>query len=471
MATQISRYLGYVVPLFIAVGMQSQDLIVKKSIAVDGNLISNSETSFKGSRERVVTQSPTGTTVTLRQCDLKRTVVVNEQGQSYFVAQDPAEEFGLAKTADGGEGYLTETSLVTDTGERKVMFGFPARHLKTVVKVRSSKNACTQTSQEFEVDGWYVDLSKEQSVCQASLPPIRQSEGCHDRVVRRRSGTGKLGYPLKEAITLHNDDGTAIAVSVQPSNIGKDTLSQDQFEIPLGYHQVQTLAEVNGSAPKAALQQASIREALPTGAATTGNSQAGSQNSAGKIRIGIAPPEAQVGQGNNSGDYSTPVRNAEIALMSGPLVNIVPLDSHVAMQVQAEAQQKQCNYILYSSVVVKHGQVSGFGKFTKFGGMAASVTPIGAMAHGVTGTIAAQAAEAAVSQLAQREAMNELAAFNGQIKSKDDVSVQYQLIPTGQTAPALQNSLQSKAKSDGEDVLTPLLQQAATSVLGEVSKK
>ncbi len=183
-----------------------------------------------------------------------------------------------------------------------------------------------------------------------------------------------------------------------------------------------------------ALQQASIREALPTGSNTTGSSQAGAQNSAGKIRIGIAPPEAQVGQGNNSGDYSTPVRNAEIALMSGPLVSVVPLDSHVAMQLQAEAQQKQCNYLLYSSVVVKHGQVSGLGKFTKYGGMAASVTPIGAMAHGVTGTLAAQAAEAAVSQLAQRQAMNELAAFSGQIKSRDDVSVQYQLVPTGQSS-------------------------------------
>ncbi len=116
MPTQISRYLSYLVPLFLAAGMQSQDLVVKKSISVDGNVVSNSETSFKGSRERVVTQSPNGTTVTLRQCDLKRTVVVNEQGQSYFVAQDPPEEFGLAKTTDPGEGYLTETSVVTDTG-------------------------------------------------------------------------------------------------------------------------------------------------------------------------------------------------------------------------------------------------------------------------------------------------------------------------------------------------------------------
>jgi hypothetical protein len=35
----------------------------------------------------------------------------------------------------------------------------------------------------------------------------------------------------------------------------------------------------------------------------------------------------------------------------------------------------------------------------------------------------------------------------------------------------LQNALQAKAKSDGEDVLTPLLQQTANTVVGQVGKK
>src|ERR1051326_2887052 len=192
----------------------------------------------------------------------------------------------------------------------------------------------------------------------------------------------------------------------------------------------------------------------------------------GKIRIGVAPPDAQVGQGNNAGaDYSTPIRNAEIALMSGPAIEIAGLDSHVAMQLQAEAQQKQCDYILFSAVAVKHASGGGFGKFAKFGGMAASMTPMGAMAHGMGGAVAAQGAAMAASQMAQQQAISQLAGFNGQIKSKDDVTVQYQLIAAGQTNPLLQNSMQGKAKSDGEDVLTPLLQQLANNVLVQVSKK
>jgi hypothetical protein len=51
------------------------------------------------------------------------------------------------------------------------------------------------------------------------------------------------------------------------------------------------------------------------------------------------------------------------------------------------------------------------------------------------------------------------------------VTVQYQLVTTGQSTSVLQNSLQGKAKSDGEDVLTPLLQRAATTVVTQVSQK
>ncbi len=67
--------------------------------------------------------------------------------------------------------------------------------------------------------------------------------------------------------------------------------------------------------------------------------------------------------------------------------------------------------------------------------------------------------------------MSQLTGFNSQIKTKDDVTVQYQLVATGQSARRLQNAQQSKAKSDGEDVLTRLIQLAATTVLTEVRKK
>src|SRR5258708_223315 len=87
----------------------------------------------------------------------------------------------------------------------------------------------------------------------------------------------------------------------------------------------------------------------------------------GKIRIGVAPAQAQLGQGNNAqADYSAPIRNSWVLIMSGPAIEIVALDSRLPIQLQAEAQQKQCDYVLYSAVEVKHSS-GGIGGFMKKG--------------------------------------------------------------------------------------------------------
>jgi hypothetical protein len=537
--------------LFAAIVAHAQDLHIKKSVTVGGNFVSSTETSIKGARERSVTQGPNGSTITLKQCDLKRTLTLNEQAQTYLVTNDPQDE-NAAKAAalatgmpaaEATGGKITVTTTITDTGERKTMYGYPARHLKAKVVQEPSPDACTQARQTFDIDGWFADISKEQSACATFAPPIQPGNGCNDRIITKRVGSGKPGYPLQENITIPNADGTTTTVGVQISELSKQQLPAELFDVPAGYRQVNSLAELNGAAPSAAPVQAAQAMTPPMqqpppqagpqanaaamkstllqgmlnpmaapaanqkmmaiaqqqmamaqgataglgGMPQMGNSlMAGNQaggapvaapqalgpKAPGKIRIGVAPPDAQVGQGSNTGaDYSTPIRNAEIALMSGPAIEIAALDSHVPMQLQAEAQQKQCDYILLSSVLVKHGSGGGFGKFMKMAAPVASMTPMAGMGRGMGGAVAAQAAGMAASQMAQQQAMNQLAGFNGQIKSKDDVTVEYQLFLTGQSQPAAHNALKAKAKSDGEDVLTPLLQQTADTVLGAVTKK
>ena len=77
--------------LLAAMAAQSEDLHLKKNISVGGNVVSSSETSIKGQRTRDVTQTPAGATVSLRQCDLKRTVTLNDQTQTYMVVNDPQD--------------------------------------------------------------------------------------------------------------------------------------------------------------------------------------------------------------------------------------------------------------------------------------------------------------------------------------------------------------------------------------------
>ena len=505
---------------------------------MNGNTLSTSETWISGKRERTVTASPAGDVVAIHQCDLKRTVNVNDAAQAYFIAKDAEDEAAMKAAAlvtgqpsPAGGGSITQTVTVVDTGERKQMSGYAARHLKTKVVVEPSSDACSQTKQSFEIDGWYADLSKEPASCAQSLPPIKQNANCNDRVIVRRRGTGKPGYPLHETITLQSDGGDApTKIDVVTSDISKQTAKPELFDIPAGYKEVHSETELftaaltqpipaaNFSMQPAAAAPAAVENpmgvsgamasAMPTkGGIPSGMSilqmmggklggapqqqsaatpapmpilQALGPKAAGKIRIGVAPALAQMGQGNTSQqDYGTPVRNAIILMMSGPAVEITAIDARVPIQMEAEAQQKQCDYLLVSNVTVKRNASTGFGKLMKAGSMASSFTPIGMMAHtmgSVNGAMAAAQTAGTVMQQsaaisAQQQAMSQLSGFNGQIKSKDEVTVQYQLFPTGQPQPKLDTTLKGKSKTDGEDVLTPLIQQAATTILTEVSKK
>ncbi len=514
----------------LGLAASADDLHFKKSISVEGNPVSGSETWVKGARERTITKSPAGDVVSLRQCDLKRTVTVNEQSQSYFVVNDPQDQSatnaaalmtGAPATPSSSGGVITQTVSVTDTGERKQISGYTARHLKTVVVVESSPNACSPINQKYDIDGWYADLAKEQVSCSQSLPPVKVAANCNDRIVVRHKGTAKPGYPLRETIALQNDGANPTKIEVATSDISKEALKPELFDVPADYHEVHSEMELYASAalpqpaqansPAPAAPQNLTMNAMPSpspmgmsggmpspmsmlaqrmgGRLPNGASgmqapplgaqvplpQALGPKAPGKIRIGIAPAQAQMGQGNNAqADYSTPVRNAIIFMMNGPAVEIAALDAQLPIQLQAEAQQKQCDYILVSAVTVKHTSSGNFGKFMKAGSMAANLTPLGMMAHSmgaVNGMMATQTVMQTAAMTTQQQAMSQLSGFNGQIKSKDEVTVDYQLLPTGGTQPKLQNSLKGKSKSDGEDVLTPLIQQAANSILTEVTKK
>ena len=94
-----------------------------------------------------------------------------------------------------------------------------------------------------------------------------------------------------------------------------------------------SLAVLTAGLPaEASAQQSTLGSGAASVSAPTG------AKAPGKIRIGIAPSQAQLGQGNNAqSDYGTSIRNSIVLLMNGPAVDIIALDSHLPMQVQAEA--------------------------------------------------------------------------------------------------------------------------------------
>src|SRR5882757_3123268 len=226
------------------------DLHIKKNITVNGYLASSVEISLKGARERTAN----GTSVTVRQCDLKRTLTLNEEAQTYMVTNDPqdTEAARAAALATGAQvpnsdAAITVTTTITDLGERKTMFGYPVRHLKASIVEESSAKACSQIHEKYELDGWYADIAKEQAGCAHFVPPVHQGDNCHDAVVSKRIGSGKPGYPMTETITMHNADASATTVTTQTEELTKQgNLPAELFDIPPGYHQVASAADLHG---------------------------------------------------------------------------------------------------------------------------------------------------------------------------------------------------------------------------------
>jgi hypothetical protein len=122
------------------------------------------------------------------------------------------------------------------------MYGFQARHLKAKVVEEPAADACTQVRQSFEIDGWFADISPEQSACASLAPPVQQGAGCQDVIVSRHLGSGKPGYPLQENITMPTPDGGKMTVGIQISEISRQDLPAELFDVPTGYRKVGSLA-------------------------------------------------------------------------------------------------------------------------------------------------------------------------------------------------------------------------------------
>lgn len=220
----------------------------------------------KGMRKRTEPGSMMGMPaqpVTIEQCDLQRTIKINDKKKLYFIEPFSKETEEVidedVKTAPpvknkpvttqtnpqtGGTIYMWYN--ITDTGERKKMNGFIARHVWTSQKIKPSADACSmKDSIIIKTDGWYIDLPQfncpvHYRPARTAMPPNQnQKPDCVDKFVTRRSGKGKLGFPLTETRTMIMGNKAArtseFTTSLETVEFSTAKLDSMLFEIPSGY--------------------------------------------------------------------------------------------------------------------------------------------------------------------------------------------------------------------------------------------
>ena len=197
----------------------SADIKIKSRTSFGGQPGHEMTTYIKGKRQR--SEMPGGT-ATVTQCDLRRTVQLNGAAKTYLVSpfDDPAAATATPPAAAAGArtqpaarrgGVVTTTVTSTDTGERKQMFGYTARRIKTTMVTESSPDACNPQQMRMETDGWYIDFNVgfdcAEQTATADRPPTLQAGGCRDTHRMKTVGTARTGYPVHVTMTMFDGSG------------------------------------------------------------------------------------------------------------------------------------------------------------------------------------------------------------------------------------------------------------------------
>jgi len=391
-------------------------------------------TYIKGERERT---EGLGGMVMIYQCDLKRYLQLFSTSRRYMVTpinQDSGAAEGRAQPESRPQpqpqpatrkgGIVTFTTTINDTGERKQMFGFTARHIKTTMTKEATPDACDPKSMKIETDGWYIDLqygfhcSTDRPAVPAA-PSQRARPDCEDQIRFKRAGGGKLGYPLDVTTTIYTEDGKSFTTSAQVTDLSTTTLDAALFDVPDGYTEAKSYQELMG-APSAGSIAAQYRGAsMPDRGESTG------AKAASGVRVGVV----MVSNKTDANLATDSLQQSLVARLSGGNVDAVPLTSSSPEAVTAEAKQKQCDYVLYTDV----SDVKKPSTAAKIGGFIGRKSGAGSA-------------------------------------GKVEANINYRLFKTGATTPAVQSSSQGKDDLSADAAASLALEGEAKSVLQAVRK-
>ena len=399
-----------------------------------------STTMIKGARERNETSVNAGgfsmNTVNITQCDMRRTIQINDRARKYLIAPMDSDSStgdtttGGAPSAGGARrgGVVTLSINTVDTGERKEMFGFTARHLKRTTMMESSPDACNQQRMKIETDGWYINLEYGLS-CPANRPPQTgraAAAGCRDRFVYHNTGPTNLGYPLQETTTMFGADGsTTYTMTKEVIDLSRQTLDASLFDVPAGYTEARSQQEMY-AAPSMAEMMATARQQEQSNAGNESSNSSGRPNAAGRVRVGVV----DFNNKTKTSVSTDSMRQQLIAALSSDGVDAIALNASSPSEAVTEAQAKQCGYILYTDIATLKTASSG----KKIGGLLGRATGVGSSDAG-----------------------------------KNEAKLDFRLVATGSSSPTAQSS--ASAKEDTQDAtLAEVIQSEARAVADAIPR-
>jgi hypothetical protein len=452
-------------------GVANADTKVKIKQTSGGQTYENT-TYIKGKRQR--SESNGGQMINLTQCDLRRNITIMPQMQAYMIqsydqpattipAANPGSRPTTQPVTKGG--VITSTVTTRDTGERKQMFGYTARHIITTMQMDSSPDACSPVKTKMEVDGWYIDaaFALDCDLGRNYTPPqTHASGGCRDRYETKQVGTAKKGFPVWEKTTMFGPTGAeSFTTTNEVVEFSQATLDPSLFDVPAGYREVEDFASLyappTGMPSASSIASSASSNTPSTSSNTTPASTAApvGPKKAGMIRIGVVAVKSdKVAENMNAANLAAAVQTTLNEKLKAPNVEAIPIQATVLNQIEAEAREKECDFLVYTTVSHKKGG-GGFG--SSIMGSAATIAA-GTVPYGGSATAAIAANTATTVVVAD-------------IKARDELTVDVRLEKPGAGYPAFAKAFKGKAKAAGEDIVTGPTTQAAQAVIEAATKK
>lgn len=307
---------------------------------VAGDKTTTGTVLMHGERQRVAYDP---TIASIEQCDLHRGVQLNNQTRVYLEMPDPTPP-AIQMPAPGEKhkgGHVTYTTTVTDTGEKKDLFGFPARHLKTTVAKESSPDAWDKRPEKVDIDGWYIDLP-DTIACTGAPAPDKEvrvdpkDSSASDVVTYVRPPASKA-YPVSYTMVTTAGTDAPITTKMETTDLKRAKLDPQQFDVPADYVPVKSPVQLT-------------MDHRPGEVGT---------KKPGTIRVGIAPVANTSGQPVSTADLS----QALLESLEESDTDVVALKGKTPAEQADEAKKLQCDYILTNTVSeMKHPGRSMLGR-------------------------------------------------------------------------------------------------------------
>jgi hypothetical protein len=194
-------------------------------------------------------------------------------------------------------------------------------------------------------------------------------------------------------------------------------------------------------------------------APSTANLELGAKKE-GVVRIGLVGVRTTAAaEGINPEELSGAIQNTLSQYLKTPEVEVVTIDAKLAAAVDAEAKEKECDFVIYASAAHKKGGGGGmFGKV--LGNMAGST--VSRIGYGNTAQ--------AIARDAAATALYTAASLSASVKAKDEITLEIKVQAVEGGNAVLTRQYKQKAKSDGEDIVTPVVEQAAQAIVDAVAK-